>query len=80
VIDENGDLIYNLPKIKNTKIKSSQNNRLFEETYINLCIDKGKVIDKNDLEEISNELYKMLEVYPKSFKKLQSLVKRLHFK
>jgi hypothetical protein len=32
------------------------------------------------LEEISNELYKMLEVYPKSFKKLQSLVKRLHFK
>jgi site-specific DNA-methyltransferase (adenine-specific) len=80
IYDENGILIYNLPKIKTTKNKDTQSNKLFEETYFKLCIDEGKVMNENDVKQMSNELKTMVESYPKNFKKLQSLCKRLYFK
>ena len=80
IYDENNVLIYNLPKVLSVKTKTNQNNKLFEESYIKLCIDSNKIIEENEVKKISNEMKTMLESYPKNFKKLQTLCKRLHFK
>jgi DNA modification methylase len=75
--NQDGFLVYNLPTIKNTKNKTTQNNKLFEESYIKLCITNGKIIHEDDL---TDDLKEMLKTYPKNMKKLKSLCKRLYFK
>lgn len=75
--NQDGSLVYNLPKTKNIKNKIIQNNKLFEESYISMCINKGKIIHEDDL---TDDLKEMLKNYPKNIKKLKSLCKRLYFK
>lgn len=69
-------IIEPLNKLK--KKKSNYNIKGVEETYMLMCKKNNGILEIDEVNEISPDLYTLLVLYPKSFKKLQSLTKRLN--
>jgi len=68
-------VIESLPSKK--KVKSNYNNKEVEERYMLIC-DKNKcILEIDQIKQIDMELHSLISSYPKSFKKLQSMTKRL---
>jgi site-specific DNA-methyltransferase (adenine-specific) len=76
--DENGINRYVLePSITPTTKKSNYNSKKVEETYMELCSKENSILEIQNLIDLDIDLYYQLQNYPKSFKKLQSMTKRL---
>lgn len=71
-----GDLaIYNRES-KKRPTKNLIPKKIVEVEYINLCEEKGKILEKDEIKMLNEKLYNNLNLYNGSFKKLQNIVKR----
>lgn len=67
------------PTPSKKKVKSNYNNKEVEESYMLICEKQNCILEMDQIQEIDIKLYSLLSSYPKSFKKLKSMTKRLKF-
>lgn len=78
IYDENGNKRYVIePSVKSKTKKTLFNSKKVEEDYMLLCQRQNGIVEMEDILSLDNELYNRLQNYPKNFKKLKTMTKRL---